>query len=78
MGLALELERTLARVHRRLQPSPGNAEAMRMALHTANITVTPVSPPHPHLEKHIFVSVSGKHVCKQGWAGWQMKLFFEQ
>lgn len=46
-----------------------------MALHTANVTVTPVSPPAPLPPKHIFVSVSGKHVCKQSLAVWQMKLF---
>lgn len=78
MGLALDFDRTLAAFHRSLQQSLGNAEVMRMALHTANVTVTRISPLSPP-PKHIFVSVSGKHMCKQSLAGWQMKpLFWQQ
>lgn len=68
MGLALDLDRTLAGVHRRLQQSPGNAEVMRMALHTANVTVTPVSP--LSTPRNTFLSLSLENMCaSKVWLG---------
>lgn len=39
-----------------------------MALHPANVTVTSVSPPHPHLRKHILVCFW--KTCVQAKFGW--------
>lgn len=68
LGYALDHDRTLAWVHKRRHPSPGNAEVLGMALQTANVTVTPISPPHPHLDKHILLCFW--KTCVQAKFGW--------